>query len=205
MKTPFLSLLAISLMSSSSEAAVVISEIDLLNNKIELVNNGLAAVDVTGFFFCNRFNGSPFYPAITLGLVDVANSSANSLSIAPGAYLTFAMTAAFIPDASGEIGLYINGSNFGASANIVDYVGWGANGTRDSVAAAAGIWGDGTFVNVTAITAGQTIQLKQGLAGNSVADYQLAASTIGFNQVPEPTTATLAGLALLALARRQRN
>jgi PEP-CTERM motif len=191
--------------SMSTQAAIVISEIDLLNNKVELVNTGTSAVDITGYFICNRFNGSPFYTQITLPLVDTVNSTANSLSISSGSVLTVNLTASIVPDASGEIGLYLNGSNFGSSANIVDYVAWGANAARDNVAAAAGIWGDGTFVTVSTITAGQTIQLKQGLAGNVLGDYELAASTIGVNQVPEPTsTVLIAALGMVGILRRQR-
>lgn len=204
MKKTILSLVALSLLSAASQAAIVISEIDLANNKIELVNTGPAAVDLTGYFFCNLFTGSPVYIGITLGQVDVPNSTTNSLNMAAGNVLTFSMAAAFVTDATGELGLYVNGSNFGDAGNMVDYVGWGANGQRDSVAATKGIWGNGTFVNVTGITAGQTIQLKQGFAGNSVGDYQLAASTIGAIQVPEPTAAALLGFGLLALARRRR-
>lgn len=191
--------------ASASPGALVISEIDLANDKIEIVNTGTSSIDMTGYFFCNRFTGSPFYPAITTSLIDLANSSGSTLVVGAGQVITFQMTAAFIPDASGEIGLYLNSSNFGSATNMVDYVGWGADGTRDSVAAAKGIWASGTFVAVTGITAGQTIQLKQGLAGNSVDDYSLAASTIGFNQVPEPTVSLLAGLGLFVLGRRRRH
>ena len=189
----------------SSNGALVISEIDLANNKIEIVNTGSTSINMSGYFFCNRFTGSPFYPAITTALIDVPNSDGTTLLLAAGALLTFQMTSGFIPDASGEVGLYLNNSNFGSAANMVDYVAWGANATRDSVASSKGIWGNGTFVTVSGIASGQTIQLGQGKAGNSVSDYSLAASTIGFNQVPEPATALLAGLGLLAMTRRRRN
>jgi hypothetical protein len=210
MKTqlPILSILATFAGSlPSTRAAVVISEIDLINNKVELVNTGSSAVDITGYFLCNRFNGSVFYTQLTLPLVDLANSSANSLNILSGNFLTFSLAAGIIPDASGEVGIYMNNLSFGSAANIVDYVAWGANATRDSVAAAAGIWADGSFVSVTGITAGQTIQLKPGLPGNALGDYQLAASTIGINQVqvPEPTTlALIIGLGMVGMAQRTR-
>lgn len=190
--------------ASASHGALVISEIDLTSDKVEIVNTGSTSIDMTGYFFCNRFNGSPFYPAIITSLIDLANSDTTSLVVGAGQVITFQMTAGFIPDASGEVGLYSNNLGFGSAANMVDYVSWGADATRDSVAAAKGIWAAGTFVSVTGITAGQTIQLGQGLAGNSVSDYSLATSTIGFNQVPEPTVGLLAGLGLFALGRRRR-
>lgn len=189
----------------SSNGALVISEIDLANNKIEIVNTGTSNINMAGYYFCNRFNGSPFYIALTTALIDAPNSDTSILTLGAGQVLTFQMTAAYIPDLTGEIGLYLNNSNFGLAANMVDYVAWGANATRDSVASTKGIWGNGTFVSVTGITSGQTIQLGQGLAGNSRSDYSLAASTIGFNQVPEPATAFLAALGLLAMTRRRRN
>jgi len=190
--------------SSLTQGALVISEIDLANNKIEIVNTGTSNISMAGYFFCNRFNGSPFYIALTTALIDASNSDTSVLVLGGGQVLTFQMTAAYIPDASGEIGLYLNNLSFATAANMVDYVAWGANATRDSVAATKGIWGNGTFVNVTGIASGQTIQLGQARAGNQVSDYSVAASTIGFNQVPEPTTGLLAGLGLLALNRRRR-
>jgi hypothetical protein len=203
MKTTLLSVLALFTVFNSAQAAIVISEIDLVNNKVELVNTGSAAVDITAYWICNRLNGSPFYTAVGPGLIDVPNSSQNSLNILNGGILTLTLTAAIVPDASGEIGLYSTNS-FGSSASLVDYVGWGADGVRDSVAEGGGIWVSGSFVPVSGISAGQTIQLGQGLAGNVAADYQLAASTIGVNQVPEPGTALLAGLGALTLLRRRR-
>lgn len=175
-----------------ANADLVISEIDLTNNKVEILNTGPGTENMTGYFLCNRLNGSPFYPQVTTSLIDLPNSSSSTLTLAPGQWITLQMTAGFIPDASGEVGLYLNGS-FGTASSLRDYVGWGANGVRDDVAAAKvpPIWAAGTFVAVTGITVGQTIQLGAGLPGNSVADYSLAASTIGVNQVtPLPVVTT---------------
>jgi hypothetical protein len=201
----FFTLAALLASSSLTQGALVISEIDLANNKIEIVNTGSSNINMAGYFFCNRFNGSPFYIALTTALIDAPNSDTSVLVLGGGEVLTFQMTAAYIPDASGEIGLYLNNSNFGSATNMVDYVAWGANATRDSVAATKGIWGNGTFVNVTGISSGHTIQLDYRSAGNQVSDYSLAPSSIGLNQVqiPEPTVGLLAGLGLFALNRRR--
>lgn len=173
-----------------ARAELIISEIDLANNKVEILNSGPGTENLTGYFLCNRLNGNPFYPQITTLLIDVPNSSTSTLTLAAGQWVTLQMTASFIPDGSGEVGLYVNGS-FDSASSMRDYVGWGANGFRDDVAAAKGIWAAGTFVTVTGITAGQTIQLGAGLSGNQASHYSLAASTIGVNQVtPTPVVTT---------------
>lgn len=173
-----------------SHADLVISEIDMANQKIEIINTGPGPENLTGYFLCNRLNGSPFYPAITTAMIVSASSSTTTLALPAGGILTLQAPAGFTPQGSGEVGLYTNNS-FGSSASLLDYVGWGADGVRDSVAAAKGIWGLGTFVSVTGIQPGQTIQLGQGLAGNAFTDYSLAASTIGTNQVyPSPVATT---------------
>jgi hypothetical protein len=201
--TSFLSCAAL----ASLQATVVISELDLIGDKVELVNAGPGNVDLTGYFLCNRLTGAPFYVALTTSLIDLPHSTDNNLLLAPGDVMTLQLTASFITDASGEFGLYLNNTSFGNAANIVDYVGWGADGVRDSVAATAGIWVNGTFVNVAGSGPGQTIQLGFGLPGNSVSDYQINPSTIGFAQsVPEPSSFAimmLGGIALLA-RRSQR-
>lgn len=193
---------------ASLQANVVISEIDVIGDKVELVNAGPANVSLAGYFLCNRLTGSPFYLALTTGQIDLPHSTDNDLFLAPGDVMTLQLSASFITDASGEFGLYLNNSNFGSAANIVDYVAWGADGVRDNVAATAGIWANGTFVSVAGSGAGQTIQLGFGLPGNSVGDYQIKPSTIGFAQsVPEPSAAAilmLGGLALLARRRPHR-
>jgi hypothetical protein len=191
--------------TASLHAAAIISEIDLLGNKVELVNDGAVNVDLNGYFLCNRFTGSPFYQALITSMIDLPNSTDGDLVLGPGHIMTLQLTASFITDATGEFGLYRNGSNFGSSANIVDYVGWGADGVRDSVAAAAGIWTNGTFVNVSGLTTGQSIQLKFGQPGNSAGDYEIRSSTIGVAQsVPEPASAGLLALGGWMLVHRRR-
>ncbi len=178
-------LLLPALVPGSALAQLVISEIDLAANQVELVNSGETSVNISGYFWCNRLSGSPFYPAVSAATIDAGNSETSTLEIGPGEWVTFTLGESFITDASGELGLYTTNS-FGSSTAIVDYVGWGADGVRDSVASSAGIWASGTFVDVAAIQAGETIQLKQSLPGNGKDDYELAASTIGVNQVDPP-------------------
>jgi hypothetical protein len=204
MKTTLAIAVLASTLLSAAPAAIILSEIDLVGNKVEIVNTGPANVDLTGYWLCNRLNGSPFYQAITTGLIDLPNSTDGNLQLAAGDVMTLQLTASFIPDASGEVGLYLNNSGYGNAANIVDYVGWGADGQRDSVAATAGIWTSGTFVNVSGITAGQTVQLAFGQPGNSATQYQLRPSTIGVAQsVPEPSSIALALIGGVALLNRR--
>lgn len=176
-----------------TKANLVISEIDLVANKVEIVNTGASTVSLASYVWCNRWTGNPVYPAVDAATIVAAQSTSTSLSLPAGGVLTFLLPAGFVTDLSGEVGLYSSG-NFGSSTAIVDYVSWGGASTgRDNVAQAKGIWVDNTSVAVTAadITAGRSIQLRAGLAGNGFADYSVAAPTIGVNQVtPLPVVTT---------------
>lgn len=183
---PIKFIIAIGATLSVLNAELIISEIDILNDKIEIINIGPGNENLTGYRLCNRLNGSPFYPTVAVDLIDAANSDNETLSLDPGEILTLQMGPGFIPDGSGEVGLYLDGS-FGSASSQIDYVSWGADGVRDSVAGTKGIWESGTFVDVTGMVAGQTLQLGQGLPGNSKDEYSLAASTIGIDQVSLPT------------------
>lgn len=203
-------LCAFSLISFSSVAsALTISEIDLTNNKVELVNLGTMTEDLSTYWWCNRVNGSPFYQTISSNsTIDVALSTATSLSsVAPGEILVLDVPAGLLRNdlPNGEIGLY-NTNSFGSSAAIEDYVLWGANGIRDVVAAAAGIWNDNELVSIAGLGAGDTIQLTPGFVGNQASDYELASGTLGSFVVPEPTSIAmcLGGLCLLGYVRRRK-
>jgi hypothetical protein len=189
MKVRLLTVPAFLLSTALAHAGLVLSEIDLVNNKVEIINTGTTTEDLTGHWFCNLWQGSPVYVQILASQIVTAESSVSTFTMPPGSLITIQSTASFITDLRGEVGLYRNGNNFGDPNNMVDYVGWGGDPSRDDTAALIGIWVAGTSVNVAAIAAGQTIQLKQGEDGNGFADYELAASTIGTNQVMPPVVA----------------
>ena len=184
-----------------ANANLVISEIDLVANKVEIVNTGASSVDMAGYQWCNFWTGSPRYTGVAAAQIVASESTVTTLVLPAGAVVTFGLASTKITDLQGELGLYINGS-FGTSSSMVDYVAWGAAAAgRDSVAAAKGIWADNSFVTVTAadITAGRSIQLGAGLAGNTFTDYSVAASTIGVNQVtPLPVVTTGSASAVAA-------
>ncbi|MGJ8652301.1 MAG: hypothetical protein ACSHX8_03420 [Opitutaceae bacterium] len=168
--------------------ALTISEIDLATSKVEIVNNTAGTVNMTGYRWCNKVNGTPAYSAVSAVTIDTANSDGTDLIIAPGEILVFTLTSAFLPAAGGELGLYISTSYTSRSA-MVDYVNYGTStGVRDSVADdAPAIWVLNTAISLSGAGPGDTIQLKLGAAGDSVNDYEIAPSTIGIAQfiVPE--------------------
>ncbi len=179
-----------------ANANLVISEIDLVANKVEIVNTGTGSVNMAGYQWCNLWKGSNAYVAVSAGQIVASESTVTTLNLPAGAVVTFLVAGntagSFITDLQGELGLYINGS-FGASTSMVDYVSWGGASTgRDNVAQTKGIWVDNTSVTVTAadITAARSIQLGAGLAGNGFADYSLAAPNLGVNQVTPPPVVT---------------
>lgn len=186
MKRTLLALFSSLVFGGIAHAGLVLSEVDLANNKVEIINTGSTAEDLTGHWFCNLWQGSPVYVQILATQIVAGESSVSTLSMPPGALVTIQSTTSFITDVRGELGLYKNGNNFGDAANMTDYLAWGGDAVRDSTAATLGIWGNTTSVSVTGISAGQTIQLKQGEDGNAFTDYELAVSTIGINQVVPP-------------------
>jgi len=163
--------------AGASLANIVISEVDLANDKVELINTGGSSVDMGAWWLCNRVNGSPFYATMASATIDAANSTATSLDVAPGEILTL-VVAGFLPDANGELGLY-NTNSFASTSAIEDYILWGGSGIRDATAQGAGIWTDNDAIGVSGLGAGQTIQLTSGAAGNQASDYEIAASSLG--------------------------
>ena len=90
---------------------------------------------------------------------------------------------------------------------IEDYVLWGANGIRDSVAQGAGIWTDNVSLSTAGIDANNTFSLDATTLGNSPTDYQVAASSLGTfstSAIPEPSSLVILGLLSGASAIRRR-
>ncbi|MGB5820642.1 MAG: hypothetical protein WBG90_14250 [Saonia sp.] len=121
----------------SAEASVVLNEVGYLNDQVELYNNGDINVDLSDYFLCL---GPGTYRRI--GDLEVTGN----LDLAPGEFLVIDYD---MPNAEGGLGLYINNSGFADPSTISDFVQWGAAGSvREEVAAAAGIWTAGEYVNV---------------------------------------------------------
>lgn len=194
--------------SISAPGAIVISELDLANNKLEIVNTGGSSVDIAAWWLCNRVNGSPFYfqftSAANVSLIP-GESSSTDFDLASGEFITVQLNAGFVPDGAGELGLY-NINSFGSSTAIEDYVAWGATtGIRDSPADTAGIWVLNESINIAGIGPGDTLQLLPSQTGDSAAEYTIGASTIGSaTNVPEPGSALLAVAGSVLLLRRWR-
>ncbi len=186
-------------------SAVVISEIDLANNRVELVNTGTTTESLTSFWWCNRVNGSPFYTRVSDDTINSSLSSATSFSsLGAGQTLVLDLGAGLLPDANGELGLY-NTNSFGSATALEDYVLWGGNGVRDSVAQNAGIWSDNEFIDVSNIGAGESIQLSLAEDGDLASEYFIGGASLGVAQsIPEPSSFLLLSLSCLGLLRRRR-
>lgn len=178
-----------SFVGAAAYGQIVISEVDLINNKVELVNLGTNSVDATTWWWCNRVNGSPFYATISGSTIDTNLSTATSLNIGGGEILVMNVPAGMLPNGNGELGLYKSNS-FASTTAMEDYVLWGATGVRDSVAQTKGIWTDNEFIVVTNMTTGDSLQLDVGFSGNDAEEYFVGPSSLGVAQslvVPEET------------------
>ena len=204
-----LGFLVVILTAAKLQAGIVITEVGLAGGsdslgQIELVNTGSATIDLTNYWWCNRVNGSPFYQTVGSASELYTGSGTTdpsaSLTVAAGQRIVLSIPASFVPAADGEIGLYSTNS-FGSSSAIVDYLEWGGDGIRDSVAAAVSptpIWentGSSTdYIDVSGLITGSTIQLNldslgNELAGNSAGDYSILPSSFGAAAaVPEPSS-----------------
>jgi hypothetical protein len=203
-------ILTLSAAPSLNGQSVVLHEVDLVNNIIEITNDGGSDIDLSDWWLCNRVNGSPFYQRLTdgasiNGLSTEASGGSADLLLETGDILVLDVGAGFLPDDVGEFSLY-NTNSFGSASAIEEYIAWGGNGIRDSVAATAGIWDNGLSVDVSGLADGLSVQLTPGTAGNSVVDYSVGASSIGtIAAIPEPASAAflLSGLAVVLLKRRR--
>lgn len=128
--------------------SVVINEVEyLVNDEIELYNNGDLAVDLADYWLC--FGPGAYF---RIGDDTMTNIVSGSVNLAPGDFLVVSAVSLSAADDAGAIGLYNTNTNFADSSTILDFVQWGAAGNaRESVAVEAGIWNAGGFVpNVSA-------------------------------------------------------
>ena len=141
-----------------SQCQVIINEV-LPGNTVELKNIGETSIDVSTYWLCNF----PDY----VQLSDLT-LECGTLVMEPGAVLAVNDFTSFSA-ADGEMGLY-TGSEFGNVNLIIDYMEWGNSGHRRSaLAAEAGIWTEGDFVEIP----DEGASLSYDGEGDSAADWQI--------------------------------
>ncbi|MEO0572073.1 MAG: hypothetical protein AAF039_10250 [Bacteroidota bacterium] len=123
--------------------SIVINEVEyLINDQIELYNNGNVTVDLSTYWMC--FGPGQYF---RVGDDTATNVVSGELSLEPGEFLVISPVTLSAPDDAGGLGLYANNTDFGNAENIRSFVQWGASGNfRESVAVEAGIWTAGGFV-----------------------------------------------------------
>ena len=123
--------------------SVVINEVEyLINDEIELYNNGNVDVDLSNYWMC--FGPGQYFRIGDAAMTTIVSGNVN---LAPGEFLVITPATLQAPDDAGGLGLYANNNGFGNAANIRSFVQWGASGNvRESVAVEAGIWNAGGFV-----------------------------------------------------------
>jgi hypothetical protein len=124
-------------------ASVIINEVEyLINDQIELYNDGTIAVDLSDYWMC-------LGPGMYFRVGNSANTnivSGNTL-LQPGEFLVISPINLSVPDAAGGLGLYVDNSSFGNAETIRSFVQWGnAGNARENVAVGAGIWNAGEFI-----------------------------------------------------------
>ncbi len=159
----FLLILAALLSAHYLVGQIQISEI-ADDGTVELVNSGGSTVDVSNYWLCNR----PDYSRLSTLTLECGQ-----LNLLAGESVTI---SGFNLSAAGdELGIY-SSSNFGSATAITDYVIWGnrAGATRESVAAAAGLWTVGD--RAPAIPSSQS--LNRDLQASGLSAYSTGGSTI---------------------------
>lgn len=159
-----------------SYADIVINEIftdaigsDTGNEWIEIYNNGVSAVNMTGWEIdCDI---APYYtfPTFTLqsSAFVVIHLRSDGTDTQEDLYTSSAWSSSNMSNSSGQVALYNSDSH--TQANLIDYVEWGATGqTHESQAINAGQW-PATPDFAPAVSEGRSIEYDG--SGNSGADW----------------------------------
>ena len=146
--------------------ALVISEVDPINNVIEVYNGTGSTVDLSTYWFCSR---------ITYENLASSELISGSLSIAHQGYTILRTTSIDLNNTAADLGFYIDNS-FNNPTSMIDFVQWGAgNQGRESVAVANGIWTAGDFL----ITPTAQQSIARNASGGGVTNWSLMSPSLG--------------------------
>ena len=154
-------------------AQVVLNEVQYqTNDLVEILNVGTTNADLSDYWLC-------LGPGTYVQIGTLTPQSGSITDLGPNEYLVLPYT---MPDDSAGLGLYANNDGFGDSANIVDFVQWGASGSaRENVAVQAGVWTAGEFVPTLSDTANSIVFDGDG---NGAADWaETSTPTLGADNV----------------------
>lgn len=116
--------------ASSGSGILVIAAVDFDAGIYTLRNDGDTAIDLSGYFACNR----PSYVELPAALLE------------PGATIDVSTGGLSMSADDGELGVY-NSQSFSSTSAIQAYVQWGSDGHgRTGTAVEAGVWTAGEFV-----------------------------------------------------------
>ncbi len=144
---------------------VRIVSVDPANNLFTLQNFGSAAVDISDFRLCSKFQYTPDLEGLTI--------VTGSLNLAAGATVTLSDWP--LDEAGADLGLYQQTSDFEDADTMQDFVQWVTAGNgRESVAVQKGIWGSGEFIEGN----GPYTYTGNGQQ-NGVDQWEASSSTVG--------------------------
>lgn len=117
---------------------VRIFNVDPTNDQVTLKNLGDASQDISSYWFCRR---KAYVEVNTL------TTASPDLILDAGEEITFTLT---INDNSSDVAFYLNNTDFGDAANMIDFLQFGddiGDAGRANVAVTKGIWTAGDFIN----------------------------------------------------------
>ncbi|MDO5989676.1 T9SS type A sorting domain-containing protein [Flavivirga amylovorans] len=181
----FLTLSMIFYLIPLASAQIRFISVNPSNETITIKNFGASAVDISDYKLC-------IFPSYFK--LNTLTISSGSLNLVAGGEVTVTSSTNLV-DAGGELGLYIDTTDFGSSANIRDYIQWiSTGGTRESVAVGAGIWITGTAIpNTVAVpylyNGNGSTENGQSFWGSTLSVSDLAVNN--FSMSPNPSSSTL--------------
>jgi len=145
---------------------LVVSEVDPINNIVEIYNGTPGVIDISDYWFCSRTSYEQLSSSTLIS---------GSLNIPTQGYVVLQTTGLDLNDTAADLGFYSTNS-FANPNSMVDFVQWGAGGLgRESEAVSKGIWSAGTFVS------GLNMQtsVSRNSSGGFVSSWSVIARTFG--------------------------